>query len=124
MRDLLMRRAVYIAHPLRGKTGSDEEIRRNRDAVDRICRNLRERYPGMLLISPLHAFSFCSAQGCQEWVMRQCRALIAQCVDEVWLFGDWRESVGCVEEVEWARKINVPVVDVAEVNDEILRRLT
>lgn len=120
-------KAVYIAHPLRGKSGSPEEIRANLERIDEIVKNLAAIYPDVLILSPIHAFSFEDVNGPQDWVLGQCLRLIEK-ADEVWLFGDWRNSSGCVMESVYARRIGKRVIDMtdgeeAEANEAILRRL-
>lgn len=78
------RRSAYICHPLRGKSGSPEEIRSNLERIDEICKDLAEDYPDVLVLSPLHAFGFYDPRGCQEQVLGQCVALLEKC-DELWV---------------------------------------
>ena len=114
-------KTIYVAHPLRG------DVRRNKYAVTDICQNLKAIYPDLLILSPIHAFSFEDVNGPQDWVLGQCLRLIEK-ADELWLFGDWRNSTGCVMESVYARRIGKRVIDMtdgeeAEANEAILRRL-
>jgi len=114
-------KAVYVSHPLRG------DVQRNFNAVSDICANLKAIYPDLLILSPIHAFSFESVTAPQDWVLGQCLRLIEK-ADELWLFGDWRNSSGCVMESVYARRIGKRVIDMtdgeeAEANEAILRRL-
>ena len=114
-------KTIYVAHPLRG------DVRRNKYAVTDICQNLKAIYPDMLILSPIHAFSFEDVNGRRGWVRGQCRLVIEK-ADELWLFGDWRNSSGCVMESVDARRIGKRVGDMtdgeeAEANEAILRRL-
>lgn len=120
-------KSAYICHPLRGKTGSPEEIKSNLERIDEIAKNLAAIYPDVLLLSPLHAFSFYDPRGPQEQVLGQCVAMLER-ADEIWLFGDWRNSVGCTMEREYALQLGKKIIDMtdaeeAESNEEILRRL-
>ena len=96
-------RRVYIAHPLRGERLDIAVIERNVARVTEICRRVAEEHPDVLLLSPIHAFDFVSPLGPQDWVMRQCLALL-DLADELWVFGDWERSGGCCMEVEHARE--------------------
>jgi len=95
-------RRVYIAHPLRGERLDIAVIERNVARVTEICRRVAEEHPDVLLLSPIHAFDFVSPLGPQDWVMRQCLALL-DLADELWVFGDWERSEGCRLEVQHAR---------------------
>lgn len=97
-------KSAYICHPLRGRTGSPEEIKSNLERIDEICKNLAAIYPDVLLLSPLHAFSFYDPRGPQEQVLGQCVAMLER-ADELWVFGDWQESQGCRMEVEYAKRL-------------------
>lgn len=101
-------KSAYICHPLRGKTGSPEEIRTNLERIDEICKNLAAIYPDVLVLSPLHAFNFYDPRGPQEQVLGQCVAMLEK-ADELWVFGDWRESRGCRMEIEYARRLGKEV---------------
>lgn len=102
-------RKVYIAHPLRGERLDIAVIERNVARVTEICRRAAEEHPNVLLLSPIHAFDFVSPLGPQEWVMRQCLALL-DIADELWVFGDWERSEGCRMEVERARETGKLIV--------------
>ena len=97
-------KSAYICHPLRGRTGSPEEIKSNLERIDEIAKNLAAIYPDVLLLSPLHAFSFYDPRGCQAQVLGQCVAMLEKS-DELWVFGEWKESQGCRMEVEYARRL-------------------
>ena len=102
-------RRVYIAHPLRGERLDIAEMERNVSRVTEICRHVAEEHPDVLILSPIHAFDFVSPLGPQDWVMRQCLALL-DVADELWAFGDWERSEGCRMEVAHARAMEKPVV--------------
>ena len=97
-------RSAYICHPLRGKTGSPEEIKSNLERIDEIAKNLAAIYPDVLLLSPLHAFAFYDPRGDQAQVLGQCVAML-ELADELWVFGEWKESQGCRMEIEYARRL-------------------
>lgn len=102
-------RRVYIAHPLRGERLDIAEMERNVSRVTEICRHVAEEHPDVLILSPIHAFDFVSPLEPQDWVMRQCLALL-DVADELWTFGDWERSEGCRMEVAHARAMEKPVV--------------
>ena len=96
-------KSVYICHPLRGKTGTPEEIRGNPEKIDKLCLALAEDFKEHLILSPLHAFSFYDPRGPQEQVMGQCLAMLDKS-DELWVFDDWKNSRGCRAEIEYAKQ--------------------
>jgi len=87
---------VYIAHPLRG------DIEANMKKADDICKRL-SGHGCIIPFSPLHAFGFLSAQGDQSIAMKYCFALLASC-NELWVHGNWRQSEGCLMEIEFAKQ--------------------
>lgn len=103
-----------------GKDRSPEEIKSNLERIDEIAKNLAAIYPDVLLLSPLHAFSFYDPRGPQEQVLGQCVAMLEKS-DELWVFGEWWNSLGCLMEIDVARRSGKPVVDMTSGEDETLR---
>ena len=95
-------RKVYIAHPLRGERLDIAEVERNISRVTELCRHVAEERSDVLILSPIHAFDFVSPLGPQDWVIRQCLALL-DVINELWMFGNWKRSEGCRMEVSHAR---------------------
>lgn len=102
-------RKVYIAHPLRGERLDIAEVELNVSRVTEICRHVAEEHPDVLILSPIHAFDFVSPLEPQDWVMRQCLALL-DIADELWVFGDWGRSEGCRMEIKHAVVMGKPVI--------------
>lgn len=100
-------KAVYIAHPLRGRGARDEEM--NRASVTRICAEISAMCPNVLVFSPLHNYSYISGRDDQFWVLHQCRHWLMKC-DELWVYGDWESSDGCVMEVDMAQALGKKIV--------------
>lgn len=97
---------VYVAHPLRG------DIEGNMAHSAEICREISERYPDVLPLSPLAAFSFLddTVSEERERALDYCRQLLAR-ADELWLTGTWWLSEGCVAEVFWATAWGIPIAE-------------
>lgn len=102
---------VYIAHPLTTHGSIEENFKR----IDVICKKLITDEPDIVPISPLHAFKFYDEKGCQEKVLSYCTSLLSKC-DEIWLFGDWEKSKGCMREVTFSIKNSIPIFDKAGVS--------
>ena len=81
---------VYVAHPFQGK-------RESMQAITHICQRLVKF--GIMPISPVHAFSFLNDKVPEdrEQALRFCEELI-DTADEVWFFGDFNKSEGCMRE--------------------------
>jgi len=95
-------KAVYVAHPLR------DNVTENVKKVTKICQGITEK-GGVIPLSPIHAFGFMDPEGEQTFVFNCCLRLLSM-VDELWVFGDWRLSEGCRIEVDFARRLGIPVV--------------
>lgn len=105
-------RRIYVSHPLRnGKTGDEliGEVERNRKEVTRICSNLLSERDDILIISPIHAFSFIPPTGRQDQVFEQCKSLL-ELADELWVYGDWHNSEGCKIEIKYAEVLKIPIL--------------
>ena len=92
---------VYIAHPLR----DDPDF--NKFALSKILRNNYTKYQEMhvIPISPIHMFSYLDPQ---VDVLPQCLELLFHC-DELWVFGEWKKSTGCVEEIDFAKRNGIKI---------------
>lgn len=92
---------VYISHPLRGaEPYTRERCRENIDRVTQICLAVTRDFITATPISPVHAFSFLDPLECDEGlIMTYCNSLLLSC-DELWVFGDWETSNGCLSEIE------------------------
>lgn len=103
-------KTVYIGHPLRGPAPrTPGRMLENMFAANIICARIAEEEPDILILSPIHAFMFYSAEGDQSAVLEKCRALLSL-ADEARFYGDWKSSEGCLMEIEHARKIGIPVL--------------
>lgn len=100
-----MSKFVYIVHPL--TTHGIPEI--NRQRVNDICKQITIETPDVIIISPIHAFSFFQVTGSQDKVIECCKKLIMRC-DEIWFFGEWWKSNGCKKELIHAKQLNIPIV--------------
>jgi hypothetical protein len=95
---------IFVCHPFKG----DPEG--NKAGVALICRTLAEENPDIIPISPIHAFSYLDDdnQNHRKLALGYCLDLLATC-DELWAYGDWRESEGCRSEVSVALALGMPV---------------
>lgn len=101
---------VYVCHPLRGpEPYSRERTKANQAAATEICRRIFEAKVA-IPFSPLHAFSFLDPLSATPHnnVMAMCFQLLEMC-EEVWVYGEWASSKGCLEEIKLATKLHLPV---------------
>jgi hypothetical protein len=111
------REIVYVAHPLRPDptrlTGPARvACRRNIQNTTGICEQLLKEHSELLILSPIHAFSFinplCYGETA-ELVLEQCRRLL-ELADELWVYGEYKNSEGCQMEIAHATALGKPVV--------------
>jgi len=83
-------KCIYVAHPYQGK-------KQNREAITHICQRLVKL--GVMPVSPIHAFGFLhdNIPGDRHKALEFCEELLTMS-DELWLFGEWEKSDGCVFE--------------------------
>ena len=88
---------VFLSHPYK----SNPKL--NKEKADMIAKYMARK--GITPISPLHLFSFYDDDANRAEVMSVCEDLIDIC-QEVWVYGD---SKGCMEELNYAVKQDIPV---------------
>ena len=93
-------RTVYVAHPYRGDEAG------NRERVGEIMRELNKDFPEVLFLSPIHAFGWLGDD--HDRALALCRRLLAM-ADEIWLFGEWERSEGCLMERDEAKKLGIEI---------------
>jgi hypothetical protein len=105
-------KTVYVSHPLRGgidSTKSDiSRIFDNLNETAGICRKIVETCPGVLPLSPIHAFSFLEVFAEDDKAL-ELDLKMMKFADELWVFGDWECSAGCQAEIARAREMVIPI---------------
>jgi hypothetical protein len=99
----MIEKVVYICHEF----GSKQE---NADKVATLVRELSNLYPTICFISPIHAFGFLYESTDYDRGMSYCLTLLDMC-DEMWVFGEFSNSTGCLIEKEYCRKYKIPIVE-------------
>jgi hypothetical protein len=89
------------AHPYSG----DET--KNRAEAEAIQRELQEKYPETLYISPIANFKALEGMD-YDTIMWYCLGLLEHC-HGVTVTGRYRESKGCLIEIAYALRIGIPV---------------
>lgn len=73
-------KTVFISHPF------SNNPKKNRELVDKICKDITDKHPNILPISPLHLFGFLEKDGkYRDKIMEICYLLIAL-TDETWIY--------------------------------------
>ena len=91
---------VQISHPYGG-------LKENEDIVAELIIELSRKFPEYLFISPIHAFSFTyKTEKKYQDGLDKCLWLLDQC-DEMWVFGKYRESIGCMAEIEYCNEHHI-----------------
>lgn len=91
---------IYISHPYGGNE-------RNQKIVSNLIMKLYQIYPQYLFISPIHAFSHMYDYVEYQTGLDMCLWLLDKC-DEMWVFGNYQNSVGCKREIEYATNHLIP----------------
>lgn len=99
-----LEKIVYVAHPLAGDTKS------NAEKVEKICRIISSTWRHIVPVSPILTFNFLEEPENRELALKYCLKLLDRC-DELWLYGDWQKSEGCLLEKEHALKRGIKVID-------------
>ena len=86
---------VYVSHPYGGDI-------HNKEIVEDLIKWLQKQYPTYLFVSPIHTFSFLYDETEYQQGLNMCLWLLDKC-DEVWVFGDYYNSVGCMSEIAYCQ---------------------
>lgn len=97
---MIENKIIYISHPYSG-------LEENKNKVSSIVLSLMNKYPNYLFISPIHAFGFAYNDLSYEKGLDYCLKTL-KLSDEMWVFGDYENSIGCNKEIEYCRNNNIP----------------
>lgn len=111
---------VYVAHPIGG------DVEGNIRLVGKECERIFDRHPEVMAIAPyIFALKFLDDSNPSDRLRGICmnkEYFDKGFIDELWLFGD-RISNGMWQEIQWARKLGIPVVPMTnETQLELIRR--
>lgn len=98
------KRLIYISHP---SSGLDE----NRLDIERIVKSLYssdEIFNRYTFVSPVHCYGFMYADTEYNRGLQYCTDLLRLC-DEVWIFGDYKNSRGCMAELQLAKELKIRI---------------
>lgn len=70
-------------------------------------KRLTNEYPNYLFVSPIHTFPFLYESVNYQKGLDMCLWLLEKC-DEIWVFGDYQSSVGCMSEIAYCQNYFIP----------------
>ena len=91
---------TYISHPFQDKLSNMKEI-------EDIIEELQKKYPQRIFISPVHCFCFLYKKLSYGDGIKWCLELLKRC-DEMWVYGDYKNSRGCNTEIKFCKDNNIP----------------
>lgn len=95
------RNIVYVCHPYQGKA-------ENAEKAEEVMKKLTERYPNYLFLSGINSFGYVYFDTDYQRGLDMCLWLLDKC-DEMWVYGDYRNSKGCMKEIEFCMEHHIPV---------------
>jgi hypothetical protein len=91
---------IYIAHPFTTYGDPEENFRRQEEICGKVFKT------GCIPVSPILTFGkvIPHDEANYELAMDACFWLLNAC-DEVWFFGEWEKSKGCMLEMNFAKSV-------------------
>ena len=96
----MFEKVIYISHPFQNKT-------ENKDKIEDIIKTLTVKYPKYLFLSPVHSFGYLYNTVDYQIGIDYCLWLLGK-ADEMWVFGDYKNSRGCLIEIKCAEESGIP----------------
>lgn len=96
-------KVVYVA-------GRFQNVQKNKDYIELCCRRFREDYPNYLFINGVSEFAHFYDCTSQEEGLSMCIELLLGMADELWVVGDYGDSVGTWVEIMVAKEYGIPVL--------------
>lgn len=93
-------KVVYISHPYGNNI-------HNKSEIEDIIQSLVTIYPNYLFLSPVHSFGFLYSTVDYSIGIEYCLWLLGKS-DEMWVFGDYKNSRGCMIEIKCAEESGIP----------------
>lgn len=103
------KKVIYLAHPYRGSSDTTLEKIRNVSETDNILHKLTVECPDLTVISPVHTFMCLEGLVDGDEILERCFNLLSL-ADEIWVFGDYKNSKGCLAEIEFAKQHGIKVI--------------
>ena len=92
---------IYLSHPSNG-------LPENQTEIEDIAKQLIKQFPNYIFYSPISAFAYAYHEVTSyEQGLNYCLDMLGFC-DEMWVYGDWKYSRGCNEEIEFCKAKKIP----------------
>ena len=91
---------VYISHPYGGK-------QENLIRISNIMIVLNKLFPDYLFVSPVHAFNPLYEEVEYQKGLNMTLFLLDELADEMWVFGDYKNSKGCMAEIKYCEEFDI-----------------
>lgn len=99
-----VKKLVYISHPSSGLEENTKDI----EKIIRKLYSVDEIFNEYCFVSPVHNYGFMYHDVAYDRGLSYCTDLLYFC-EEIWVFGDWKNSTGCKAEVELSYKLGIKV---------------
>ena len=103
------KKAVYISHPF-------QNLPKNVKRIEKVIELLEKEFPEYLFVSAVHAFGHGYSRLSYEKGLNQCLWLLDKC-DEMWVFGKYINSKGCLAEIEYCKANDIPFTIAEEIGE-------
>lgn len=102
------KKMIYIAHPVGNHGDFDKNIAETNKILLELC--MSEKYEDKyIFVTPITMYADMYYKVTYDKGMDICLNLLSKC-DEIWVFGEYDRSTGCLLELEYAKKHDIPVV--------------
>jgi hypothetical protein len=95
----------YIAHPYGGK---QENIQAVSIVMELLLNSKDKRLWNNIYLSPIHNYGHLWGHISEDKAINQCLAWL-RCCNEIWVFGDYKHSNGCLAEIKEAKRLNITI---------------
>jgi len=98
---------VYIAHPISGN------IQHNLAEVIKIIRHINLTHADVVPLAPYYTDILAlddTVPAERKRGIANDTHVIRTCIDELWVYGDYENSNGCMTEIALCQELNIPIV--------------
>jgi len=100
-------KTIYIAHPISG------DIPGNLKKIIAIIRSINLTMPDVVPLAPYYTDILAlddTVPAERKHGIANDMHVIRTCIDELWVYGDYENSIGCMAEMALCQELNIPIV--------------